>query len=186
MAIELNDEANPWVVHSSKEIYSNAWIRVREDQVTTPAHTQGIYSVVEFQNLAVGIVPIDNNGNTWLVGQWRYPLDAYSWEIIEGGCPKGEKPEDCALRELKEEAGLTAEKLMPFMELSLSNSSTDDRAIVYLATGIVEGEAEPEETEQLQLVKMPLTQVYELVMNGKVHDSISVAAILKLKALGYF
>ncbi|EWH11578.1 nudix hydrolase [Catenovulum agarivorans DS-2] len=186
MTSKLTDESNPWLVHSSQEIYANAWIRVREDKVTTPANTPGIYSVVEFQNLAVGIVPIDQHGNTWLVGQWRYPLESYSWEIIEGGCPKGEKPEDCALRELKEEAGLVADKLQPFMELSLSNSSTDDTAVVYVATGLTEGEAEPEETEQLQLTKMPLSQVYELVLAGKIHDAISVAAILKLKALGYF
>ncbi|MER2490894.1 NUDIX domain-containing protein [Catenovulum sediminis] len=182
----MKDEHNPWQTHSTKEIYKNAWIRVREDKVTTPANTAGIYSVVEFQNLAVGIVPIDEEGNTWLVGQWRYPLNQYSWEIIEGGCPKGESPSDCALRELKEEAGLTATSTEAFLEMSLSNSSTDDKAIVYIAKGISEGQAEPEETEQLQLVKLPLAEAYQYVMEGRIHDAISIAALLKLKAMQVF
>lgn len=182
----MQDEGNPWQVKHSEDIYQSAWIKVREDKVITPGGTDGIYSVVEFQNSAVGIVPIDEDGNTWLVGQWRYPLNAYSWEIIEGGCPIGEKPEDCALRELKEESGLTAKTLTPFLEMSLSNSSTDDQVIVYVAKGLKMGEAEPEDTEALQLVKLPLTEAFEYVMQGRIHDAISVAALLKLKQLGYF
>ena len=180
------DEGNPWKLTSSEEIYQSPWIKVREDKVITPAGTEGIYSVVEFQNSAVGIVPVDSEGNTWLVGQWRYPLNKYSWEIIEGGCPKGELPEECARRELKEEAGLTAKTLTPFLEMSLSNSSTDDQVIVYLAQGLEIGISEPEDTEDLQLVKMPLTQAFDYVMQGRIHDAISVAALLKLKQLGCF
>ncbi len=182
----MKDEGNPWHVKSTEEIYQSPWIKVREDKVITPAGTDGIYSVVEFQNSAVGIVPIDDEGNTWLVGQWRYPLGAYSWEIIEGGCPKGEAPVECARRELKEEAGISAQTLTPFLEMSLSNSSTDDQVIVYIAKGLTLAEAQPEETEALQLVKMPLAEAFEYAMQGKIHDAISVAALFKLKHQGYF
>ena len=185
MKHKLIDEANPWKTNSSREIYSNPWIKVREDKVTTPANTDGIYSVVEFQNSAVGIVPLDSAGYTWLVGQWRYPLQEYSWEIIEGGCPINEEPLDCAIRELKEEAGLVAQNYQEILNMSLSNSSTDDRATVYLATDIEIGEAEPEETEDLKLIRLPLSEAIEYAMTGKIHDAISVAALLKLKILGY-
>ncbi|WP_017444552.1 NUDIX domain-containing protein [Gayadomonas joobiniege] len=180
------DEKNPWTLLSSRQIYENPWIKVREDKVLTPAATEGIYSVVEFQNSAVGIVPVDEEGNTWLVGQWRYPLNKYSWEIIEGGCPKGEASEVTAQRELQEEAGITAKHLKPFLQMSLSNSSTDDQVIVYLATGLTFGDAAPEETEDLKLVKMPLQQAYEYALSGRIHDAISVAALFKLKLEGVF
>lgn len=182
----MNDEGNPWQVLSSQEIYKNPWIRVREDKVLTPAKTHGIYSVVEFQNSAVGIIPVDEEGYTWLVGQWRYPLNKYSWEIIEGGCPKGESSEETALRELKEEAGIQAETLEPILQMSLSNSSTDDQVIVYVARGLTLGDAEPEDTEALQIKKMPLQQAYEYALQGRIHDAISVAALFKLKLMGVF
>lgn len=174
---------NPWQTHSSTPIYQNPWIKVREDKVTTPAGTPGIYSVVEFQNHAVGVVAIDDNDQIVLVGQYRYPLQAYSWEIPEGGCPKGEDPAHCAIRELKEETGLVAEHVSAFMQLALSNSSTDDRATVFIATGLTQEEAEPEDTEDLQVIKLPFSEALAWVNNGKITDAISVAAILRVQLM---
>jgi 8-oxo-dGTP pyrophosphatase MutT (NUDIX family) len=142
-------EKNPWTTLSSELKYDNPWIAVTEHQVLTPAQSPGIYGTVHFKNIAIGIVPIDANGFTWLVGQYRYPLKAYSWEIPEGGGKLHEPPLQSAKRELKEETGLEAGHWEQILEMHLSNSATDERAVVYLATDLSEGPSCPEETEDL-------------------------------------
>lgn len=172
-------ENNPWQTLSAQAIYENNWIQVTEFQVLNPAGKHGIYGVVHFKNFAIGIVPY-KDGDIWLVGQYRYPLKRYSWEIIEGGGNTEFSPVESAARELKEETGMTAESYTPILEMHLSNSVTDEWGIVYLATGLAEGEAEPEDTEQLQVRKVSLEQAYQEVENGDITDSLSVAAIYKL------
>ncbi|WP_343530548.1 NUDIX hydrolase [Pedobacter sp.] len=171
---------NPWKTLSSEEKYNNNWITVTEHQVINPSGGEGIYGEVHFKNLAIGVLPLDENYNTWLVGQYRYPLKAYSWEIPEGGGPLGTDPERNAKRELVEETGLIASKLTEIQRMHLSNSVSDELAIIYLAQDLELGEAAPEETEDLQLVKVPFTKAVEMVMNGEITDSMSVAAILKV------
>lgn len=173
---------NPWTILGKREIYQNPWIQLSEFDVISPGGKQGIYGRVHFRNQAVGVMPYDD-GWIWLVGQYRFPLEAYSWEIPEGGSPVGEEPLQTAQRELKEETGLVAEQYQSLLEMHLSNSVTDEWGIVYLATGLSQGESEPEHTEQLEVRRIRLEQAYEMVEAGQITDSLTVAAIYKLMLL---
>ena len=177
---------NPWKTLKITPVYDNPWIRLEEHDILNPVGKEGIYGKVHFKNRAMAIIPIDEDGNTWLIGQYRYPLDLYSWEIPMGGGPIGKDLLDSAKRELKEETGLTAEKWTELMQIHTSNSVTDELAIVYLAEDLSQGETEFEETEILQIKKLPFSEALGLVMSGEITDSISVAAILKAaRKLGY-
>jgi 8-oxo-dGTP pyrophosphatase MutT (NUDIX family) len=170
---------NPWQTLSTEPKYQNPWIKVREDQVLNPKGGAGIYGVVSMQNKAVGIIPVDAAGNTWLVGQYRYTLNEYCWEIPMGGGPLGIDILESAQRELREETGLLAARWTRITRLHTSNSVTDEEGFVYLAEELTQGEWEPEESEDLRLWKLPLTQAIELVMSDKITDAISVAGLLK-------
>ena len=173
---------NPWTTLATKEVYSNPWIRVREDEILNPSGNPGIYGVVEYRNRAVGVVPVDDDGFTWLVGQYRYCHDNYEWEIPEGGCPPGERLEDCARRELQEETGLIAATIEPLLgELQLSNSTTNEKAWLFVARGLTPGPAAPEETEDLQVRRLPLTEAIHMARTGQIHDAMSVLALLALE-----
>ncbi len=181
--MSVREEQNPWVKLSSQQIYQNPWIKVREDQVLNPSGNKGIYGVVSFKNKAIGIIPIDEHGYTWLVGQYRYPLDEYSWEIPMGGGPIDQDILLSAQRELKEETGIEAHTWENILRIHTSNSVTDEEGFVFLATKLVQGEMEPEETEQLKLWKLPFDQAVKLVMDQKITDSISIAGLLKAEIL---
>lgn len=176
-------ETNPWTTLYSKSVYDNKWISVTEDEVINPNGGRGIYGKVHFKNIAIGIVALDEQEQLWLVGQYRYVLNAYSWEIPEGGCPHDESPLEGAIRELKEETGLEAKQWKELLRMHLSNSVSDELAIVFLATELTQSEPEPEETEQLRLQKISLSEAYKMVEKGLITDSISVAAITKIKLL---
>ena len=176
-------QKNPWTINDSKAIYQNAWIDVTEYDVLNPAGKPGIYGKVHFKNIAVGVVPITPDLHTYLVGQFRFTLDAYSWEIPEGGCPEGTDWLTAAKRELKEETGFEAGTWTEILQMHVSNSVSDEFAIIYVAQDLIAGEAEPEDTEDLKVIKMPFSEVVNWVMEGKITDSISVAAILKWELL---
>jgi len=176
-------EENPWTITSEKEIYSNPWIGLTEYQVINPSGNPGIYGKVHFKNLAIGIVALDEEMNTYLVGQYRFPLNHYSWEIPEGGGIIGVEPLESAKRELLEETGLKGDNWTEIQRLHLSNSVTDELSILYMARGLQQFEAEPEETEQLVVKKIPFKQAYQMVCNGEITDAMSVAAILKVQLL---
>ncbi|PWU02377.1 MAG: DNA mismatch repair protein MutT [Candidatus Melainabacteria bacterium] len=171
-------QTNPWKTKNKHTVYDNPWISVREDQVIQPNGSPGIYGVVHFKNKAIGILPIDHDGYIYLVGQFRYPLDEYSWEIPEGGCPDGEDPIVAAKRELLEETGLSAGQWKELGRAHLSNSVSDEEAIFFLATDLVQGEAEPEETEELAHKRLPFAEALDMVMRGEITDSVTVIAIL--------
>lgn len=177
------EEINPWQTLESEVKYENNWIQLTEHQIINPSGGSGIYGEVHFKNLAIGILPLDENYNTWLVGQYRYPLKAYSWEIPEGGGPLGEDPINSARRELLEETGMSAKNWREIQRMHLSNSVSDELSIVYIATDLIQGIAMPEETEQLIVKKFPFEMVYQMVLEGKITDSMSVAAILKAKLM---
>lgn len=174
---------NPWKVLSETEVYDNSWIRVTEYGVINPAGNKGIYGKVHFKNLAIGILPLDEKLNTYLIGQYRFPINRYSWEIPEGGSAANISPIEGAKRELQEETGLIAHSWEKILEMDLSNSVTDERAIVYLAWDLEQHTSSPEDTELLEIKKMPFEEVYQLVEDGTITDSITVAAILKVKLM---
>jgi ADP-ribose pyrophosphatase len=169
---------NPFQTKSSQQVYDSPWISVHHDEIIKPNGQSGIYGHVHFKNNAVGIIPIDEEGNTWLVGQYRYPLKQYSWEIIEGGSPIGIDPLESAKRELLEEAGIIAREFNEIQRLHLSNSATDELAIIYIAKGITQTAPQPEDTEVLQIKKVKLETALQMVLNGEITDAMSVVGIM--------
>lgn len=183
----MEEIKNPWTTLSHEEQYDNPWINVTEYKVLNPGGGNGIYGKVHFKNKAIGIIPIDEEGNTWLVGQYRYTLNSYSWEIPEGGCPMNEDSLAAAERELREETGLRAEKWDMILTLHNSNSVTDEVAYIYLATDLEQGESELEESESdLVVKKLPFKEALAMVHNSEITDAMSVAGILKIARIkGY-
>jgi 8-oxo-dGTP pyrophosphatase MutT (NUDIX family) len=178
-----NQDINPWITLSSQKIYENPWISLTEHKVINPGGGNGIYGEVHFKNLAIGIITLDKDNNTWLVGQYRYPLKQYSWEIPEGGGLLDDDPLLSAKRELLEETGIKADEWIEIQKIHLSNSVSDELGIIYLARQLSFGESSPEECEDLIVRKLPFETAYQMVLNGEITDSLSVAAILKVKIL---
>lgn len=172
-------EQNPWKTKKASPVYENAWIKVEHHDIINPAGNEGIYGTVHFKNRAMGIIPIDSDGNTWLIGQFRYTLGEYAWEIPMGGGPIDEDKLDSAKRELKEETGLVAEKWTEILKIHTSNSVTDEVGFVYLAQDLTQGKPQFDETEVLTIKKLPFAEALEMVMNGEITDGISIAGILK-------
>jgi 8-oxo-dGTP pyrophosphatase MutT (NUDIX family) len=179
----MNELENPWKKVSSREVYENQWVSVRHEEVIKPNGEPGVYGVAHFKSKAAAVVPLDIDGNIWLVGQYRYTLEEYSWEIpMGGGDLKGDSLE-AAKRELKEETGLKASKWTDLGKLHTSNSVTDEFGYMYLAEDLTLGEAEPDDTEILELKKVSLIEAVMMVMDSEITDSFSVAAILKVARL---
>ena len=175
----FDSNADPWTRLSKKTTFETDWIKVESHECLNPAGNPAAYGTVHFKNKAVGIIPYEK-GLITLVGQYRFPLQAYSWEIPEGGCLESSTLLEAAKRELKEETGLSAKELKPFMELHLSNSVTDEWAIIYIATGLTQGEAAPEDSEVLRVRKVTLGELIAEIEAGKITDAITVAAAYKL------
>ena len=181
---QVNDSnLNPWQTHSIQEIYDNPWINVSHREVTAPTGNPAIYGLVHFKNTAIGVVPIDRDGNTWLVGQHRYTLDQYMWEIPEGGGLRNEDNLSVAKRELREETGITANQWTQLLELHTSNSVTDEYAVGFVAQDLTFGACEPDDTEALQIQKLPLQTAIDMAMDGLITDGLAMACLFKVQLL---
>ena len=179
----MNPHENPWQILSGKEVYDNKWINVTEYDVINPSGGKGIYGKVHFKNLALGVIALDAEWNTYLVGQYRFTLDEYSWEIPEGGGEPGTDPLESAKRELLEETGLVAREWTVLGKIHLSNSVCDEHGFIYLARNLEQREATPEETEQLVVKKIPFEEAWQMTETGRITDSLSVIAIQKLRLM---
>ena len=173
-------EINPWKTLSRRTIYDNPWIRVEDHRVLNPSGGPGQYGKVCFKNQAVAILPLAPDVGVYLVGQYRYTLGVYSWELPKGGAPLDEDPLVAAQRELKEETGLSAGRWQLLLKMHLSNSVTDEIGSIYVAEDLTHGAAQPEDTEQLAIRVLPFAETLEWVRDGRITDALSVAAILKL------
>jgi 8-oxo-dGTP pyrophosphatase MutT (NUDIX family) len=173
----------PWTISAVRTAYDNPWISVDHHDVVRPDGKPGVYGTVRFKNLAIAILPLDDDGNTWLVGQHRFPLDQYSWEIPEGGGAKGVAPLQSARRELKEETGIVAREWTEVLRMHLSNSVTDEESISFLARGLSFEAAAPEGDEELTVKKVSFEEVYRMVLRGEITDALAVATILRVKCM---
>ena len=169
-----------WKTLDSRVVYDNPWITVRDDRVLNPDGGENQYGHVHFKNRAVAIVPLDEDGYTWLVGQDRYTVGKFSWEIPMGGAPLAEDPLDAARRELKEETGLSAKRWKHLMSLHTSNSITDEEGLIYLAQDLTIGEPDFEETENIEIRKLRLAAALEMVLKGEITDAISCVALMRV------
>jgi 8-oxo-dGTP pyrophosphatase MutT (NUDIX family) len=170
---------DPWIVKGMAYAFENDWFRVDAHDVIRPDGTPGDYTVIRVKRLAVGVLPVEADGSVHLVGQWRFPLGRYSWEIPEGGAEPGEDPRECAERELAEETGLRAGALLKVLEMDLSNSLTDERAVLFIATDLTAGCVQPEGTEVLKHRRAHFLEVLERVADGRIRDAMTVAAVLR-------
>ena len=175
---------NPWQILDCSLKYDNPWIRVEEFSVINPAGNPGIYGTVHFKNRAVAIVPLFENGDTLLVGQFRFPLKEYHWELPMGGAPDDEDPLACAKRELQEETGYSARQWQTLSRLHLSNSITQEEGFAFVARDLVAGEAAPEETEQLAVKRIAFEDALAQAMNGEITDAMTVCALFKVRLMG--
>lgn len=179
----IDEKLNPWKTLSTRPIYDNPWIGVREDAVIHPNGERGIYGVVHYKNRAVGVLPLEGD-DIYLVGQYRYPLGKYSWEIPEGGCPEGEDTLAAARRELEEETGLRARSWRKLGEAYLSNSVSDELAVWYVATELERGVARPEASEQLVVRRVSFERAVAMALAGEITDALSLVALMHYRLAG--
>lgn len=179
MSERWEEDGDPWIVNSVAQAFENDWFRIDAHDVLRPDGAPGQYGVIRVRRLAVGVLPIDADGSVFLVGQWRFPLGRYSWEMPEGGGEPGEDAQACAERELAEETGLRAGSFSKVLEMDLSNSLTDEQAVIFIATDLIQGEAAPEPTEVLRRRNAHFLDVLERVVDGRIRDSLTVAAVLR-------
>lgn len=179
MSRTWDEDGDPWIVKGVSRAFENDWFRIEAHDVIRPDGAQGHYGVIRVRRLAVGVLPIEADGRVHLVGQWRFPLGRYSWEMPEGGGEPDEDARDCAQRELAEETGVRAGSLLKVLEMDLSNSLTDERAVIFIAADLTTGEAQPEGTEVLKHRTAHFLDVLERVADGRIRDALTVAAVLR-------
>lgn len=179
MSEAWDEDSNPWTVLSTSEPFANDWFRLETHAVIHPGGDKGEYTVMRPRRLAVGVLPIEADGSVHLVGQWRFPLGRYSWEMPEGGADPGESARACAERELAEETGLSAQTMTPILEMDLSNSLTDERAVIFLAVGLASGQAQPDATEVFLRRRAPFMEALSRAADGRIRDAMTVAALLR-------
>ncbi len=175
---------NPYQVQERRLLFDSPWIRLREDRFTHRRGAFGRYPVCGFRRTACGVVALDDQDRVALVGQWRYPLEAYSWELPEGGGQADESPLEAIRRELEEEAGYRAGVWEPLSYFHTSNSSTDEETFLFQATHLVPlpGGHAPEDNEELLVHWEPFEQCLSRILRGEITDSLTVVGLLALQA----
>ena len=181
---EADPTESPWRRRSRRLVYENAWVSVLHDEVDQPDGQPGIYGVIHFQNHAVAIVAVDAQDRVALVGQWRYTIDGYSWELPEGGVPPDEAPLAGAQRELREETGLQAAHWREVARIAVSNSVTDELGTIFLATELQQGNAAPDGTEQLRVRWVAFDDALAMIDDGRISDLLTIAALERVGRLG--
>lgn len=176
----------PWTRRTRRVAYENAWITIWHDEVIRPDGEPGIYGVVHFANVAVGVLALDQAGRVLLVGQHRYALDRYSWEIPEGGVPTTETPLEGARRELREETGIEAADWTEIGRSHLSNSVSDEEAVLFLARTLTYGVASPDGTEALASSWLPFEEVLAMTLDGRITDALTILAVQRAAVAGLF
>lgn len=179
----MSRDENPWKTLSVRKVYGNPWLELWEERCLDPSGKPALYGKVSFRSKAVGIIPVDDEDHTWLVGQYRYCLNQYSWEIPMGGSPHSVPVLETAARELREETGLTARRFEQILFVHTSNSVTDEEGYVFVAGDLEQGETEHESTEKIEVRRLPLAEAVAMAMDGRITDGLSVAGLLKLAAL---
>lgn len=177
----MTDLPKPWRIKSARTVYANRWIAVREYQAVAPTGADALYGLVHPHNLALGVLPIDDEGNTVLVGQQRFPFGRYSWELPEGGGPENLPPLEGAQRELAEECRLKAEHWLPLVsDMHMSNSVTDERAYAFLAWGLsTDDRFRTDSSEELSIRRVPFTDAVKMAVSGEITDAFSLVMLLK-------
>jgi 8-oxo-dGTP pyrophosphatase MutT (NUDIX family) len=176
----MDETKNPWTEMSQATVYETDWIRVDHHEVLDPTGSPAIYGTVHFKNQALGVVPIDEEGNVILVGQYRFPVRAYSWEIPEGGGAHSVSALESAQRELREECALGARNWKEILCMDLSNSVSDERCSAFLAWDLFPSDGRPDATERLQVARVPFWGALERAKRGEIRDSISIAALFRV------
>ena len=176
----LKPHGQPWKVLTSEVLQDNPWFRVELHRAVAPTGVEADYYMSHFKNVAVGVLPLFDDGTVCLVGQWRFPFGTYSWEIPEGGVPMSETPLDGAKRELREEAGLLASDWREVLTMQLSNASSNEVSICYLAMGLSQAERDLDPTEALALERVPFQEALAAAVAGKIRDSMAVATLLRV------
>ena len=169
-----------WQSVTSQTVFENPWIRVESHDVIAPTGNPAHYGLVKFANRAIAVLPLHDDGTVSLVGQARFAVDAYSWELPEGGGPLDEDPRAAAIRELKEETGLVAADLREILSFDMSNSVTNEVAVCFLATGLSQSDRAPDETEAFEYARVPFKNLLDAVIKGQIRDGLTVVSVLRV------
>ena len=167
----------PWRRLSTRPVYENRWIRVREDQVALPDGATTIYGVVECAG-CIGVLPFLDASTVVMVGQYRYVAGGFYWEMPTGAMQPGESEEAAVQRELGEEAGYQADRLVKLCAYHTSKSVVDETANIYLAEGLHPIERAGDETEFIEVRAFPFDEVLRMVERDEIKDSMTIVAVL--------
>lgn len=181
----LRPHGDNWTPGPVEQVHDNPWFTVEVHKARAPTGIDADYFVQRYKNVAVGVLPLHDDGRVTLVGQWRFPIGDYSWELPEGGAPHDENPLEGAKRELAEEAGLKAEDWRKILTMQLSNASSDEISIGYLAMGLTLVETDFDPTEALTAATVPFREALDAAISGRIQDSITVAMLLRLHHMAY-
>lgn len=174
------DDFKRWKITDRKEVYASPWISVHHNDVIAPTGAETIYGSIHFKNMAIGILPIDETGHTWIVGQARFCFDAFTWELPQGGGARDVPAIETARRELSEECNLAAEHFIPLYEgVQVSNCVSDELAHAFIAYGLSERPGQLDDTEELTVRRLPISEVFDMIDRGEIKDMFTITMMAR-------